>query len=56
MSHIRDKAPEVQEISEKDVGNIEELFSPMKDLIPEETCKKSSTKCVANKTCNIVKI
>ena len=45
MSHIRDKAPEVQEISDKDVGKIEELFSPMKDLIPEETCKKLNEMC-----------
>ena len=43
--HIRDKAPEEMVISKEDVGVVEELFSPIKDLIPEETCKLLNQMC-----------
>lgn len=45
MSHILDKKLEEQVIKAEDVGNVEELFSPLKDLIPEETCKLLNEMC-----------
>ena len=45
MNHILDKKPEEQVIKAEDVGKVEKLFSPMKDLIPEETCKLLNEMC-----------